>query len=325
MPIFIIGIITFIISYLLLSAILTKIVGEYLITKEESVSDNRSSAISSRMGETIEGFSSDKLGKNVYQENKKDDVFSRFNNTTKGARVVIGSKMVNFNVRNSPLQAFNTVYERTITAIEGQKYEDWLDAVEKIFKMLTRDFFGTIKSFFKFLLSLSRPAEKDDFDSRMNRLNKQREQLEVDKVVEMIKEKTVKDGVYTLNAGESDIPATISNIELNTVKLGESHTEIQRKILVLRANSLDKNITFETQTIIDRPENVSNFDKLEQRLLERLSTTKSSHYDIWLSLGDLYYKNNLKEKAKDVYMFVSRNTTDASLKQKAINGIIAVD
>jgi hypothetical protein len=239
-------------------------------------------------------------------------------------RIIIGGKKINFTTPQ-PLKSFgrvaDNIKERTLFAIEDQEFEDWLDAIEKIFKMLRKDFFGTIKSFFIFLINLSKPLETEDFESRMARLNAQRQKMELDKMVTNLKDNQTADvkrletdQVQTLPSKVAKIAST-SNLIVST-----------RKIIVLKKTTEEdfELTTDEVEENEDTQAELTEFERVEQRLLSKLRESGMDHYDLWLDLADLYVKNNAQDKARQVYTYVAKNSKDF-IKQKAINGIIGLD
>jgi hypothetical protein len=240
--------------------------------------------------------------------------------TQNSNKIFIGQVNKKFNfAEKSPLKAFSNAYDRTIYAVEKQNWEDWVDAIEKIYKMLKKDFFGTIKHFVMFLINLSKPIEKDDLESRMNKINQQKQQLEVDKMVDKLKENASQDQVYIDAPKIQQLPAKLAS------SIPSSTTMIQsQKIILLKPSfNLDNNYdmsTVEEETTVE----LTEFQKLEQRILQKLKEIGVGNYDLWLDLADLYVKNDLFEKAKEIYTYIAKNG-DLKSKQKAVNGLIGLD
>jgi hypothetical protein len=68
----------------------------------------------------------------------------------------------------------------------------------------------------------------------------------------------------------------------------------------------------------------SLFEKVENRILEKLKTSGLNNYDIWLELGELYVKYDEKEKATEVFALVLKHTTDEHQKEQARNFLIGL-
>ncbi len=241
--------------------------------------------------------------------------------STKPTRLIIGSTVKKFDfVTKTPLKAFNNAYDRTIHAIEDQKFDDWLDAIEKIYKMLRKDFTGSIKKFFKFLLNISKPVEKDDFEVRMARLNAQRQQMEVDKMVNRIQDAPTNDTLRIDQPAQVNVPTVIT-------KIGSPLTTLNSKplksIFVLKSINDQNELALTTQEVDEEIE-PTEFEKVEQRLLSKLKEGGVGNYDLWLDLAELYVKNNANQKASEIYSYVAKNAKDKN-KEKAINGIIGLD
>jgi hypothetical protein len=239
-------------------------------------------------------------------------------------RIIIGGKKMNFTAPQ-PLKNFSRVAdnikERTLFAIEDQEFEDWLDAIEKIFKMLRKDFFGTLKGFFIFLINLSKPLETEDFESRMARLNAQRQKMELDKMVNNLKDNQSTDVKRLESEQVQSLPSKVTKISATGTTVISS-----RKIIVLK-KTVDEDFELTTDEVEETEENtteLTEFEKVEQRLLSKLRESGMDHYDLWLDLADLYVKNNAQDKARQVYTYVAKNSKDF-IKQKAINGIIGLD
>jgi hypothetical protein len=65
------------------------------------------------------------------------------------------------------------------------------------------------------------------------------------------------------------------------------------------------------------------FEKLENKILEKLREGGMANYDLWLELGDLYIKFEMKEKAKSVFALVLKHSEDKT-KDIARNKLIGL-
>jgi hypothetical protein len=238
-------------------------------------------------------------------------------------RIIIGGRKLNFN-NQSPLKQFNNladnIRDRTMYAIEDQQFEDWVDAIDKIFKMLRNDFFGTIKKFLKFLINLSKPLEIEDFEAKWAKVNARRQQIEVEQMVEKLKEQNSSEFIALEGSTIPQLPTKITKIA-GTGLLPKSTS---KTIITLKKTTEEEFVLSTTEIEISESNELSDFEKLEQRLLSKLKDSGSSHYDLWLDLAELYIKNNSQSKAREIYTYVAKNSKDI-LKQKAINGIIGLD
>jgi hypothetical protein len=256
--------------------------------------------------------------------------------TKKTSRITIGNRNIKIGINRSPLKGFSNAYNRTIFALEEQKFEDWIDAIEKIFKMLRKDFFGTIKRFFSFLFGLTKPLEKDDFENRMKRIQAQKESIEMERMVDKINEQNQQEVLIALPETKQEVPNKISlSPIIKTGSINPSPTTastsstgptiVKRNLIIIKKDTSDTGeIKLTTETIEKNETEVSEFEKIEQRILNKLKDSETSNYDIWLSLADLYVKNEQPEKAKEVYSFIAKNALGKD-KEKAINGIIGLD
>jgi hypothetical protein len=235
-------------------------------------------------------------------------------------KIFIGEVKNKFNsAEKSPLKAFTNAYDRTIYAVEKQNWEDWVDAVEKIYKMLKKDFLGTVKQFVMFLVNLSKPVEKDDLESRMNRINQQKQQLDIDKMVDKLQENASKDQIYIDSPKIQQLPAKLSNTIPSSPILIQKQKILVLKPIKTEEDDFDMNTSEEEVSV-----ELTEFQKLEQRILQKLKEIGVGNYDLWLDLADLYVKNDLNIKAKEIYTYIAKNG-DMQSKQKAVNGLIGLD
>jgi hypothetical protein len=255
---------------------------------------------------------------NIASQNVKN-IEPPSNSPSKNRIVINTGKKFEF-ANRTPLKAFANAYDRTLHAIEEQKFEDWLDAIEKIFKMLKKDFFGTIKNFFKFLVNISKPIDKNDFETRMANINAQRQQLEVDKMVTKLQE-NMQDQTLRLDASENlDLPTNINKI--STKFANNNQLKPIKTVIRLKPSLAEDDIEIKTEEIEESE--LNEFQKVEQRLLLKLKEIGVGNYDLWLDLAELYSKNNSITKAKEIYTYVAKNAKDKN-KQRAINNIIGLD
>ncbi|MGL4757800.1 MAG: hypothetical protein ACRCXZ_00550 [Patescibacteria group bacterium] len=238
---------------------------------------------------------------------------------TSSGKVLIGSVNKKFDfVNKTPLKAFSNAYDRTIFALEEQHWEDWLDAIEKIYKMLRKDFTGTIKKFMTFLLNLSKPLPKDDLESRMEKINQQKQQLEVDKMIDRLQDGDSKDQVFIDQPQTKQLPQTITANQ----SIGKASIPSQ-KITIIKPKILSEEIDLNTEEV-DIDVEFTEFQKIEQRILKKLKDIGIGNFDLWLDLAELYIKNDENDKAKSIYRYIAKNGDNKS-KQKAVNGLIGLD
>jgi L-rhamnose mutarotase len=234
-------------------------------------------------------------------------------------RLIIGGTNKKFDFSGkAPLKAFTNAYDKTIFAIEEQKFEDWVDAMDKIYKMLRKDFPGTVKKFFSFLINISKPVEKDDFETKMAKINAQRQQLEVDKMVKNLKDGTNNETLQIEQSKQQTLPTNIAKLPLINEK---QKIKPFKTLIVLKPIDNDE-ISITTEDVDE--EEFTEFQKVEQRLLSKLKDSGVGNYDLWLDLADLYLKNTAVQKASEIYTYVAKNAKDKN-KQRAINSIIGLD
>jgi pentatricopeptide repeat protein len=252
-------------------------------------------------------------------------------------KVQIGKRTLKIGSGKGALKSFNNAYNRTIFALEEQKFEDWIDAIEKIFKMLKKDFFGTIKKFVKFLFNLGKPMQKDDFETRMQKINAQKQVLDMEKMVEKISSQPEQ---ITLSSSSKDTTQTLKigsnkeniNIKANPLINPNKNQSMQEAVSGVKKTNLiliKKQITEdgEIKLVKETSQNINHelsvFEKAEQRILEKLATSGDGNYDIWNSLAQMYAKNNQPDKALEIYKYVSKHAQGKD-KERAINQIIGL-
>jgi hypothetical protein len=75
--------------------------------------------------------------------------------------------------------------------------------------------------------------------------------------------------------------------------------------------------------VLNQNEELSVFEKLELRILNRLKESGMTNYDIWIELGALYKKFGQTDKAKEVFALVLKHAGDTN-KEKARNELIGL-
>lgn len=162
-------------------------------------------------------------------------------------------------------------------------------------------FFKTCKKIFLYLVSLTRPAtiDSDEFLVQNEEANK------VHKDIDHVENKNIHHE---------------SNIFNNTETYQSKDTDYQKlkETATLDLVSLDKSENFNSK------EELSTFDKLENRVLSKLKESGMSNYDIWLELGDLYLKYSENKKAMEVYALVLKHSKNEKHKELARNGLIGM-
>jgi hypothetical protein len=98
------------------------------------------------------------------------------------------------------------------------------------------------------------------------------------------------------------------------IKEDEPDTNDQATLNLASKNSSNKSEDTDELTV---------FEKLELRILNRLKESGMTNYDIWIELGALYKKFGQTEKAKEVFALVLKHAGDTN-KERARNELIGL-
>jgi hypothetical protein len=198
-------------------------------------------------------------------------------------------------VKSKILLSAGNFYDRTMILIKDHEYPTWFTKMSKIFTDLRHDTWKTLKRFLAYLMSLTRPVEKNA-DPRTQAME-ERKMSEIEEVVERVnevnrQEKEVDENI--LNTAEAKIQG-IDAFEPADPRTVEEKGETQLATL---------NLLSGTKGDEDK---AGVLEKLENRLLGKLKEAGLGNYDLWLELGELYFKFNEKEKAKEIYALVLKH------------------
>ena len=131
-------------------------------------------------------------------------------------------------------------------------------------------------------------------------------------LIKPVKEETItsdsKDNVFTLEEIKQQ------NYEADVDKLIKEEPETDTNATLHLASKHESLKTEDT-------EELTVFEKLELRILNRLKESGMTNYDIWIELGVLYKKFGQTDKAKEVFALVLKHAGDTN-KERARNELI---
>ena len=164
----------------------------------------------------------------------------------------------------------------------------WVARTLDFLKKLRTNFWTQFINFSKYLISLAKPAEHVKEEDREKAEVKKAEVHEViEKVIntpkEDVEDREDQKTVFHTNpkSSQSEVPEYKSSMA--TISFASGNDE---------KNELD----------------MTMFEKMENKILQKLKEEGMNHYDIWVDLGKLYEKYNEKGKAKEVYALVLRHS-----------------
>ncbi len=223
------------------------------------------------------------------------------------------------------------IYTKTITTIKNQDYAGWWQKIVQELSKLKQDWLGTVKSWLKFLISLARPLDEDKRQEAANQVDTEKEEKQKDQIAHVVEKVKVSNQIYEqLRPSLNHIDDASDTFEL-VGKPSQIQTPSQPK---LQTSSALENRSKEQQqdlatiglgATFDKPKtdkDMTQFEKIERKILDRLQESGLKDYDIWLELGDFYLKYDEKEKAKEIYALVLKQA-DGEQKEMARNRLIS--
>ncbi|MEM1312436.1 MAG: hypothetical protein AAGF07_03155 [Patescibacteria group bacterium] len=192
--------------------------------------------------------------------------------------------------KSKAIQAASNIYGRAMVSITNQDYPGWLNKFLEELKLFRKNAWKSTVRLFNYLLNLTKPVHAPEVEvqpteksgEKIVQTNKiqesdsqDQESVKVDKEAAKDSEEKVKDISYKPpKSKQTDDLATIS-------------------IAGKKSNTGD---------------NLSVFEKLENRIIYKLKSSGFEQYDIWLELGSLYEKYGEKDKASQVYAVVMKHS-----------------
>ncbi len=199
--------------------------------------------------------------------------------------------------KNKALQVATDIYNRTVVSITKQEYPGWINKIIEEFNLFRKNAFAYIARFFKYLLTLTKPVDETKIEPEVIR-------SENDTTTNPAKAEYVdpSEALPVSNNKEyySDVPEKeVKDVDYQTPSQSVKKEEGFATIGFAASNSTGKKKS---------DKDMSVFEKLEARILEKLKTSGLNHYDIWLELGSLYEKYDEKEKAVEIYALILKHS-----------------
>jgi tetratricopeptide (TPR) repeat protein len=212
-------------------------------------------------------------------------------------------------VSKAGLNKASNIYDKTLVKITNQDYPNWFSSILTQLNHLKINTGQTLSNWFKYLISLTKPAKEETKTDRVKAFREQRkiEEIEdfVDKVVE---ENNHQSSALSVVEEETEVLA-VENPDIPNPKLQNNTATLNL------ASSISKN---------DGSKESGIFEKLENRILQKLKEVGLGNYDLWLELGQLYLKYGEKDKAIEVFALVLKHTSNESQKDLARNQLIGL-
>jgi tetratricopeptide (TPR) repeat protein len=212
-------------------------------------------------------------------------------------------------VSKNGLHKASNIYDKTLVKITSQDYPNWFSSILTQLNNLKINTGQTISNWLKYLISLTKPVKEETKTDRVKAFREQRkiEEIEdfVDKVVE---ENNHQSSELSLILQENEATPT-ENPDLPNPKLQNNTATLNL------ASSISK---------ADNSKESGIFEKLENRILQKLKEVGLGNYDLWLELGQLYLKYGEKDKALEVFALVLKHTTNEAQKDLARNQLIGL-
>lgn len=215
-------------------------------------------------------------------------------------------------------------YGKTMTVITTQDYSGWWEKIIVEFKALQEDWRGTLKKWFSVLTSLAKPVADLSTKTAKEIEKEEKQKEEISNVVERVKDSgrdeyepvifnKVNDASKTFSiSGTSNINKSETNHEVEESNSSNDHSNHQGATIGLGA-------TFDNR----KPDkDLTQFEKIEKKILDRLQESGLRDYNIWIQLGDFYLKYEEHEKAKEIFALVLKQAS-GDQKEIARNRLIS--
>ena len=203
--------------------------------------------------------------------------------------------------KSRAIQVAGNIYDRAIVNISNQEYPTWLTKVFEEINLFRRNAWKSISRLFKYLLALTKPVSSNhttSFDTQD--LQKEKKIQDIDQTIEKVNK---------INTTSEQLPGSEFESFIDEVVV------VEEEIKDVDYRSPDEKdpdslatISFAGSGSKKSGTDMSLFEKLENRILEKLKTSGFNHYDIWLELGNLYEKYDEKEKAGEIYALVLKHS-----------------
>jgi hypothetical protein len=243
------------------------------------------------------------LTRNQYQHNH-NQVNATFHDvdTAVGAQHIQPENKPLQTITQSSVKSLQSMYTNTIHNIPPRKtWVHWMKIVGKKLWFTIQFLLKNAKKFVLYLISLTKPTviqppqqQGDMFSERAK---------EAEKIEDQKSYAEFLDKVGTNKHSSQNVTSTS-----NTSHRSNHHATIGT------TGSASRKIE----------EDMTMFEKLEHRLIEKLKQSNMSDYDTWLELGDLYLKYGENKEAMEIYALVMKHSKQEEVVQIAKNRLIGL-
>ncbi len=272
------------------------------------------------------------LTKQIRPESNSDNILKKTVSSHKFTNVDLKNSLRLSREVSTIKQTASKLYTKTIALIQSQDYVSWWEKIKVELESLRKDWWATLKSWWHFLLSLAQPLTTNvTFDANKNQsLKEEKQKQEMVKVVTKIKQTSATETNNSSNVNQIDDASntfeivsspdgfskpvtTETNKALKTEKIYEPTRKEEVATLNLATN----------QQISNRDKDMTNFERLERKILDRLQETGLRDYNIWLQLGEFYLKYDEPEKAREIFALVLKQA-NGEAKEIARNRLLSL-
>lgn len=213
-------------------------------------------------------------------------------------------------VSKAGLNKASNIYDKTLVKIASQDYPNWFSSILGQLNNLKINTGQTLSNWFKYLLSLTKPANEETKTDRVRAFREKRKIEEIEDFVDKVVENNIQQNSSLAIVPEEEAEVVeVENVDVPNPKLQNSTATLNL------ASSISKN---------DGSKESGIFEKLENRILQKLKEVGLGNYDLWLELGQLYLKYGEKDKAIEVFALVLKHTSNESQKDLARNQLIGL-
>ncbi len=215
-------------------------------------------------------------------------------------------------VSKAGINKATNIYDKTLVKITSQEYPNWINRVVEELTKLRQNFIKTVRGWIKYIVSLSKPAVEE---TKHDKVNAFREKIKMEEIEDFV------DKVVDNNLSQANSLTVLEDQSLS--KLDEKMDVADNSTLENKTATL--NLASNPNRAAQAGEGAGIFEKLENRILQKMKDVGLGNYDLWLELGQLYLKYGEKEKAVEVFALVLKHTQDEGQKDLARNQLIGLN
>jgi tetratricopeptide (TPR) repeat protein len=202
--------------------------------------------------------------------------------------------------KSRAIQVAGNIYDRAIVTISNQDYPTWLTKIFEEINLFRKNAWKSLSRLFGYLLSLTKPASREEVNNFTAKSTQHAKKMEdIGQTIEKVNK------INTLPADQLDS----DEVEfVSEAMVSEQIRDVDYKTPGADEDDDLATISFAGSATKKSNSDMTVFEKLEARILEKLKTSGFNNYDIWLELGNLYEKYDEKEKAGEIYALVLKHS-----------------